>query len=199
MVSLKPEDIHPEKRWLHHGSPWNLNCATGWYKALVEGIVGIESDIGGLTYVPCNLSFPIELRGLRFRQTLWDITISGQGNEIDKIIADGKPVVGTYKLPRRCYRAGKHTLEVHYGTKQRQNFFLRELRGGEVTAVEAGKKSLAITMKGFGTVTLVFTAPTQPRLLFENRQTDFLWNEETLAGEVDIFAPGEHTLQILCT
>lgn len=197
-VSLKPEDIHPERRWLHHGSPWNLNCATGWYKAMVEGVVGIESDFGGLTYLPCRLPFPIELQGLHFRRTLWNIKITGEGSKVERIVVDGKEVEGTYKLPRRCYRAGRHTLEVHYGMRQRQELILRELRGGELIAIQSAQDSLGFRMKGFGTVTAIFSAPSKPRLLSDGRERELTWNERTLTAEADIFARGEHTLRIVC-
>ena len=41
--------------WQNHGAPSNLNCVTGWYRGILEGILGVEIDPGGLTILPAPL------------------------------------------------------------------------------------------------------------------------------------------------
>jgi hypothetical protein len=196
LVSLKPEDIDPDKRWMHHGSPWNLNSATGWYKALVEGIVGVESDIGGLTYIPCPLPFDPELSGLHFRKTVWNIKTCGRGEYVESFVVDGVPVVGTYKIPRRFYRPGPHALAVRYGSRLRKGVILEELRGGELLSVDASGNALNAAIKCAGICEILFASSMEPKVKLDGLPTDVKWIEDRQTGTFDITSPGHHSLWI---
>jgi hypothetical protein len=196
LVSLKPEDIDPDKRWMHHGSPWNLNSATGWYKALVEGIVGIESDIGGLTYIPCALPFDAELSGLHFRKTVWNIKTSGRGDYVEAFIVDGVPMVGTYKIPCQFYSPGLHTLTIRYGSQRKDGIVLKELRDAELLRVQASGKNLDAMVNCLGTSEIVHTSPAKPEVHVDGVPISVTWTKTRPTGTFAITSPGRHSIRI---
>ncbi|MGB5875479.1 MAG: hypothetical protein WBH56_17285, partial [Bacteroidota bacterium] len=58
--------------WQNHGAPSNLNCVTGWYRGILEGICGLEIDPGGLTILPAPLpAGSVRVTGLSFRGGVW--------------------------------------------------------------------------------------------------------------------------------
>jgi len=194
-VSLKEEELHAEKRWMHHGSPWNLNCATAWYKTLVEGIVGIEADIGGLTYIPCPLPFPVKLEGLHFRNTVWDIKTVGMGGEVEKFIVDGINLKGTYKIPKPFYRKGYHTLEVQYREQPSEIPVIREIISGEILRVDIAERKLSVAINGWGTLNIIFSALARVKMLFNGIPLQYDWDEVAHIGKAELFASGKHTIE----
>jgi hypothetical protein len=196
-VSLKEEDIHPQRRWIHHGSPWNLNCTTGWYKALVEGIIGVESDIGGLTYIPCPLPFSTRLEGLRFRNTIWSVSSRGQGNHIEELIADGSSIRGTCKMPVSFYGRGRHSLQVNYGDRPQPYPVIRELIGGGILKVNAGKGKVAAVVKGWGTLDITFSARNRVLMLFDGIPVDYKWDDLRQVGWAQMMGSGMHRVELI--
>ncbi|UCE05245.1 MAG: hypothetical protein JSW07_16730, partial [bacterium] len=68
--------------WHHHGAAWNLNCAAGWYNALIHSIIGIAFDSGGITCHPSPLVPEASLKKLIFRNGRWEVKKSGEGDFI---------------------------------------------------------------------------------------------------------------------
>ncbi len=84
---------------------WQAFASASWYSNLVEAVAGIESDLGGITWLVSDLSMPITLRRFRHRQSEWDIGIKGRGDFAAGLRIDGKRVLGTLKVPSAFWRA----------------------------------------------------------------------------------------------
>lgn len=67
--------------------------ATGYLRMILTGIIGIRFEKDGISFKP---SLPesissVRLKDLRFRDMIFDISISGSGNNILSIMINGKP------------------------------------------------------------------------------------------------------------
>jgi hypothetical protein len=121
--------------WHDHGSTSNLNCAAGWYGALLEGIMGLEMDLGGMTIIPCRLPIgSAGVRGIVCLGTTWDVEVENGGEECEALEVDGLPLEGTLKIPSPYSDGGRHRLLIRYGPT-RGVPRLRELINGEVLSV----------------------------------------------------------------
>lgn len=100
--------------WQHHGAAWNLNCASGWYQALIHSIIGIKFDQGGITCHPAPLVPEASLKKFIFRKGSWEIKKAGEGDFISWLEVDGEKVEGSLKIPAKFYTAGAHRLIIHY-------------------------------------------------------------------------------------
>ena len=112
-LSLKGFDEGANDPWRNHGAASNLNCATGWYRAILEGIVGIEFGPESFTVVPLPL-LPVRVTGLRYRSTDWDIEVTGAGDGACVIRVDGDELKGTRTIPERYFDGGSHSLQIRY-------------------------------------------------------------------------------------
>jgi hypothetical protein len=99
-------------RHLEAGQRWQMFAAMGWYRGLVEGVVGLEHDIGGLTAIPADLPLDVGLAGHRYGSSTWDVAVDGRGAWWGGIELDGQSVTGSYKLPVDCMSAGRHVLRL---------------------------------------------------------------------------------------
>lgn len=64
------------KRWAdEQGQIWQPFAMSGWTRGLLEGVVGLETDWGGLTYIPCAGLPPVRLSRFPFRGGHWDVGI----------------------------------------------------------------------------------------------------------------------------
>jgi len=157
-LKLDPFDSGDPDAWSYHGAASNLNCATGWYRALVEGVLGIEIDAGGMTVVPISLPFEtICLDGFVFRNSAWKITLHPNGNCIKRIVVDGQEVTGCMKIPSRFYNNKPHTMEI-WSDDVGPIWAFCEVINAEVVHVVCADDSLSMTLRPLGTVDVVFTS-----------------------------------------
>jgi hypothetical protein len=176
------QDPDDPASWLNHGAVSNLNCVTGWFRALLEGLLGLEIDPGGLSIVP--LSLPIEtlsLDNLVYKGSRWKINVKNQGEYLDTLVIDGIRWRGICKVPVRYYDGGEHSLEVHYGSNE-PNLQFREIINAEVVDVDGSDDSLSVTIRPLGTCEVVFFAGGQPELFINGKTTEFEFDERSGVG-----------------
>jgi hypothetical protein len=101
--------------WGRHGAYANLNCVTGCYHGLIEGVVGVDFGKEGMTLIPLSLPLgKITLDGVVYRNTRWTVEIENDGPELDRVLIDGVPIEGTLTVPG-CYHDGaRHRLQMCY-------------------------------------------------------------------------------------
>ncbi|MCI0495790.1 hypothetical protein L0Z72_12365, partial [candidate division KSB1 bacterium] len=100
--------------WRHHGAAWNLNCASGWYQALIHSVIGIEFHPNGIICHPAPLMPDASLKKMTFRSGRWTIQKSGEGEFIGWLEIDGEKIMNTLKIPEKFFTAGEHRLIIHY-------------------------------------------------------------------------------------
>jgi hypothetical protein len=153
--------------WTHHGSPSNLNCASAWYRALLEVLFGLELDPGGLTITESlSLDGQIALHGVRLRQAQWNLKLLNGGPSLVRCVVDGTDLGGCRKIPRTHSGPGVHTVEMHYGLPA-EGIVLEGLLNGEVLRIiQAGPSHLHlyIRMLGVGEILVRASAPVTIRL-----------------------------------
>jgi hypothetical protein len=181
-------------RWLRHGSPSNLNCVTGWYTALLNGLFGIEFDTGGLTIIPLGL--PIDklcVKGIRYRGANWDISVQNHGAFLEKFILDEQELRGCLKIPSRFYDGGGHRIELVYGTRK-SDWHFKEILNAEVIEIDAGANHLDLRVLGKGRVDLLLHSPEPCELLLDDKSLSSVSNRD--AGELFLQVPivGEHVI-----
>ncbi len=180
--------------WRQHGAVSNLNCASGWYRAIVEGIFGIEFDTGGMSVVPLDLDIPgMSLRRLVHRGSQWEITVEGQGGSSAEIRVDGNILRGCTKVPSRFHDGRPHRLEIHYASRGSHPCFT-EIVNAEVVDTEGDDAHASVRIRGMGTVDIAFAAPHAMEVRVDGRTVAF--RSESGTGYTQLPLEGEHTLSL---
>ncbi len=191
------QDPDDPASWLHHGAVSNLNCVTGWFRAIVEGLFGIEVDPGGLSIVP--LSLPLEtlsLNGLVCKGSRWNVTARNDGDHLNALVIDGVRWEGICKVPVRYYDGRDHTLEVLYGSEEPKLQF-REIINAEVTDVKRTDDSLTVTILPLGTCDVVFFSRRRPGFFVNGNATEFAFDERSGIGTARFRERGEVEVAIV--
>ncbi|MCG3157663.1 MAG: hypothetical protein DKINENOH_04299 [bacterium] len=190
-------NVKPEEQWQHHGAAWNLNCAAGWYNALLHGLAGLEFDLGGLTCRATTDLPEFRLRQLHFRSGKWQIEKSGSGRFITGLQIDGEEIAGTSKAPVRFYTPDEHQLRIQYAEKAPHSPMLLELWGAELINVDLAKDEAVFVIHGFGQTDLCFSCPEKPELYFDGSEIDYLWQPETNTARCQLSLTGEHEVSLI--
>jgi hypothetical protein len=149
---LTPE---PGPGWLRHGAVSNLNCVTGWWRAIAEGLCGIELDPGGMSIVPLGLGIgPISFKGFRCRGTTWDVMVRHEGPHLEEIRVDGAPMTGCLKVPAGYQDGGSHELSIVYGNTPAP-VLVREVVNAEVLESMMDGRSARVQFRTLGMAELV--------------------------------------------
>lgn len=178
--------------WRHHGAAWNLNCAAGWYQALIHSIIGIEFDQGGITCHPAPLVPEASLKKLIFRNGRWEIKKAGEGDFISWLEIDGEKVEGSLKIPAKFYTAGAHRLIIHFQTRKLDNPILKELIGAELLETQVEKMENRYLIQGAGTTDVSFSCCEKPIVLLDGNPLAFHWSEAQRTGNLKVILNGKH-------
>jgi hypothetical protein len=178
--------------WRRHGAVSNLNCASGWYRAIVEGIFGIEFDTGGMSVVPLDLDIPgMSLRRLVHRRSNWEISVESRGGSSAEIRVDGAILRGCTKVPARFHDGRPHRLEINYAGSGAHPCFT-EIVNAEVLDSEGDDAHASVTIRGMGTVDIAFPAPHAMEVRVDGRAVPYRSESDT--GYMQLLLAGKHTL-----
>jgi hypothetical protein len=180
--------------WQRHGAVSNLNCASGWYRAIVEGIFGIEFDTGGMSVVPLDLDIPgMSLRRLVHRGSRWEISVVNRGGSSAEIRVDGTILRGCMKVPSRYHDGRPHRLEIQYAERGTPPCFT-EIVNAEVLHTDGDDAHASVTIRGMGTVDIAFPARGDMDMRVDGRVVPFRSGSGT--GYLQLPLAGEHTLSL---
>ncbi len=188
----------PEERWSHHGAAWNLNCAAGWYNALLIGLFGLRFDLGGITCTatPNYAGEPPLLTRLSYRKGRWTVRRRGEGNEIKFIRVDGVAVPASRKVPDSFYTTADHQLDIEYGDEPAAGPVLLDLAGASLIKVINHESYLVFTVHGLGAVDVLFSSPRCPELALDQTKISLRWDPADRTAYARLFMSGRHDLRL---
>lgn len=184
-------NVPPAERFTRHGAAWNLNCAAGWYNALLHAVVGLDFDLGGIT---CGAALSGAVEKLAFRSGHWSVRTSGQGPFVAGLQVDGESISGTAKIPARFYTAEKHDLEIRLQEQPSTAPGLTELWGAAVNQVAVSTTATRFEIQGVGLSDLHFCATQPPQLLLDGQSLQCDWDAARRTGACQLKLTGIHEL-----
>lgn len=148
-----PEAFTPEAENEELSGPDNhggkqLQAVTAWYSCLYQGIAGLDLDHEGLTVTPWG-DMPVDIRGLRLRATVIDLTISGSGPHLASLKLNGKALpTGTRKIPWSTLSGKRSRIEVVRTTRAPAHPVIVRADGLRVLAVKTAPGRLTARIAG---------------------------------------------------
>jgi hypothetical protein len=156
------DDMDPETGWTKYGQAWNLNCASGLYRALIESLAGIMTDGGTITVLPGGL--PAEIKALSACSGRWSFDRTGAGG-FSHLIVDGIQIWGSCTVPVGFYTPGVHRVTAVYGTSYQSPMIL-DFIGGKISGLKQTESGIACNTAGTGKLLLL--SDTEPLIIFNN-------------------------------
>jgi len=189
-------DISNPESWLRHGAVSNLNCLTGWYHGILEGLIGLEFDPGGMAVLPLALPLgSIRLEGLVHRRTRWNVLVEHDGPHLSEMRIDGMVHRGTTKVPASFHDGGSHELVLRYGARPGGTGF-REILNAEVLESTADATSCTVRIHAMGTMEFVVDRPAEIRVTVDGKPFDIDQSPEGEIGTGRISSRQIHELTI---
>jgi hypothetical protein len=189
--------VDENSAWRHHGSASNLNCVTGWYRAIREAVAGIEFDPGGMTHIPLALQVGrVVIERLQWRGGTWRVEVDDGGPAVEEMIVDGLPVEGCLKVPAPLVTPGAHRVVVRYGEGNR-GVLLKELVNASVLRCSRKGRGLDVAFSGLGHVEGVFASDTPCTVRMDGEPVMSVWHGERSEGYFRVPGYGEHVLEIV--
>jgi hypothetical protein len=114
-LSLADGTAHDPARWTRHGAPSNCNGMAGWYTALLEGIVGLDTSAAQPVVLPLSLPLgAVRVQGLCFGAARWDVTVRNDGPAFHGLLVDGTHRIDGLAVPVEQFPGPHHHLEILY-------------------------------------------------------------------------------------
>ena len=187
----------PGAAWLRHGAVSNLNCVTGWHRAIVEGLCGIEVDPGGISVVPLAMGIgPLAVRGYHVRGTTWDIVVDDAGGpHLQEMRIDGLLHHGCLKVPAVFQDGGHHELSLRYGSTPVPRP-VREVLNAEVLESRTQGSVSVVRIRALGMTEIVVDDPGGTRCRIDGVPVHPMAEPSTGRGWLRIEQPGIHELEV---
>ena len=158
--------------------------AKSWYLAIVQSLVGVSIDIGGLT-LGAGLCDALKIQRFHFKNQQIEIATQGAGHYPASLLVDGKPVQGSCKVPRNLLESGAdHRVVFHRTPDAPAHPVILSLHGASVESVEVAPSQLRAQVAGWHDVWLRFCAPAVPQICLEGQVFDCQYDAATHEGKV---------------
>lgn len=190
-VAIETQNLCGAEGDIGQRSNWQAFACT--YPALLSGVLGIQWDMGGFGYAPCDMRGAMRLEGFRFRRAIWDIRIEGEGPFVSAFAVDGRTVDGTTRLPAEWHDVtGRHELRIVRGEQPYARPTLLAAPGASVTAFRSTSDALEFTVAEPVHAPLKLGCGTQPEITLTGRPAPVEWIPDTHTAWCDAtFAPGD--------
>ena len=176
---------------------WQAFGARGVYAAIIQSILGLEIDIGGITYIPCNTPLETTMKGLRLGSSTWDITITGKGRWVEHIKVDGKLIKGTLKIPSRFLnKKGLHELTIKRGNKYPSLITVLRAPWLEVETVLIKKDKAVFKLSGYARTPLWIFSPNPVKIFLNGSLLESKWYLEKKLIEAEVLVKRSNILKI---
>lgn len=173
-------------RWTSQKGTWQGYSIRGWYQAALHGVVGVGTDIGGITFYPYS-GEEMELKGLNYLGKKFDISMKGSGSYIASIVVDGDTLKGTAKLPVEMYRDKQNIFITINRTSTNQLSLVIE--SGNAIQIEKyswQQNKIVATVTGSGVCRLELKAKTKPTVKLAGKKINTIYNGATKTAIVQI-------------
>lgn len=172
---------------------WQAFGARACYGAIVEGVVGIQWDLGGFHYVPCEIEGDMTIREFPFRRTRWNIRVTGEGAYVGQVLVDAVPLQGSLRVPAHLLEGeGTHQLEIVRSRKPFTRPTLLSAVGASVTELKSSERELSFGVAEKVRAIVKVYSPAQPGARLDQQTVPVEWNAETRIGWCDLaMAPGQ--------
>ena len=183
----------PEDRWQHHGAAWNLNCTTGWYRALIHAICGIHfSHENMICHSAAGLP-DFTLDDLCFKGGRWSVRKTGSGTHLSGIDINGDLIKGSCVVPCSYYTKNQHSLNVRYADQEPELPVLTDLIGAALLDVRSLENEIEYTIKGQGTVDISLLRPGAEMIHMDGKE--IIVGKQTIV-HLQVQMKGEHRLML---
>ncbi|HEY3372362.1 MAG TPA: hypothetical protein VGK10_16020 [Prolixibacteraceae bacterium] len=186
-VSCYAETSEPEfDRWNSIKGSWQAFAMRPWYQAIIHGLVGVDTEAGGITFYPYS-GKEMTLKGLNYMGKKFDIEMTGSGPFIDIIDAEGTLIKGTNKFPVDLY-ANKSRLTIRVHRVETNPYPVNILYG---TGIELSKYSstngtINAMLEGAGLSRLNIYALKMPTVKVDGKKVKVNFDQEKHQASIDL-------------
>jgi len=165
---------------------WQSFGTRALYSGIIEGLIGIQYDLGGFYYVPCNINAKMSISNFRFRKSIWKITIKGEGEYAKEFVIDNNSIHGSMKIPTKYLTDNKsHILTIERSKKPFHRPTLLLATGAGIDNLHSKRNELSFTVTAEVHTTIKVYSPFKPQIKIGNQKIYFGWDEKRNYAWID--------------
>ena len=197
LTAIETYNLNGCEKDITQRADWQAFGARGAYGALIEGVAGIQWDAGGFQYVPCEVSGDISLSDFKFRNTIWDIAIKGEGAYCNDIIIDGQKLPGTMKIPAKFLTdSNRHSLVIERTNTPFYKPVLLSALNASIEESTSCRERLKFSILNEAHTTLKIYSPVKPVVRVNDIETDYEWDEKKSVLWLDIMVKDNTSVSV---
>lgn len=151
------------------------------YGATLTGLAGLHFDIGGITLEE-GIDHRLYIDRLPFREMSLSFEIEGEGRYPDRLVIDGKAILGTRKIPQ-CMLSENSLVLFQRTSRRPTSPVIMSLHGAEIHFIDVQADFLRAEVSGSGDVWIRFYSPFIPDLVVNGERVDIHFDSQNCEGK----------------
>jgi hypothetical protein len=154
-----------------------------WFMGILNAIVGVYFDIGGVTVVP-GIDRGVKLEGIHFGGRRWSVRRTGSGKYITRLRVNGAVMNGCCKIPTNLIKGKVINIEVECSAKPGKSVQVLSADGASLSDVTPTREGLRVDVAAWGSVYVRFAAPKKPTVTWKGKPMAIEYDATLREGQV---------------
>jgi hypothetical protein len=181
---------------VYDSGAWQAYTASSWYRVVVECLLGVFPDAGGIRVAGTPAS-PMRLTGFHYRGAGLDVVTEGRGWDVTRLEVDGRVVAGAQTVAAQLLTGGRHRLRIVRGTAHGVPLRVLSANGAGVEVEESAARRLAFCLTGAGLTRVRLQAGTPPAVRVDGRPATVRPGERTGTYWLDAILQPAHPRRVI--
>lgn len=154
--------------WNGYGCSWPIHGSISVYRGILEGILGLRTDMGCVTVMQGPVKDGAKLSGLMVAGKKWNFEFFGNGSYISEIKVNGRILECSRVIPESTISGGDMNVSIYRSTENSSELTIIDICNGRIKSIVKKGKCLEVSIKSDGYTTLLFHSKKIPAALLRN-------------------------------
>ncbi|MFO7612157.1 MAG: hypothetical protein R6W99_06720, partial [Clostridia bacterium] len=154
--------------WSDYGCSWPIHGTASVYRGILEGLLGLRTDMGCITILPGPVPDGSGLMNLTVAGKKWNFVFQGAGGHVRDIKVNGFVLEGSMVVPESMMDREKMDVVISRDNEKPEGPIISDIFGGRILEINQKGRTLSILVKSDGFTTILLQADESPVVLLDN-------------------------------
>ncbi|MBN2558468.1 MAG: hypothetical protein JXB33_06935 [Clostridia bacterium] len=155
--------------WSDYGCSWPIHGTASVYRGILEGLLGLRTDMGCITVLPGPVPGGSGLTDLTAAGRKWNFAFRGEGGNIRAIMVNGIELEGSMVVPESMMNRKKMDVVISRDNEKPKSPVIADIFGGRILEISKKDRTLGILVKSDGFSTILLQADEKPAVMLGNK------------------------------
>ena len=150
--------------WKGYGCSWPIHGSVSVYRGILEGLLGLRTDMGCITILPGTVTEGASLKGLVVLNRKWNFRFTGTGDYVSEIKVNENMLRGSMVIPDSMIKE-YNSIEVRRSTNGQTDLAVADIFAGRLMDIRETDEGFEASVRSDGYTTLLIQSTGRPEVI----------------------------------